>query len=177
MEPGHWPSEHSDALRDYFLKGLSYAEIGRRINARFGTAYTRSAVAGRAKRLGLVASAVVTSPSIAPSLPGEACSLSTHRAALPGLNLPPKSAMKPAAPVKLRCVGIQPRLIPLAELADGNCRYPYGGDKDGEEISFCGHPRQQGSSYCAPHARLTCRSGAASARAAGPVVLRLVFAA
>lgn len=54
MEPGHWPSEHSDALRDYFLKGMSYAEIGRQLNARFGTAYTRSAVVGRAKRLGLV---------------------------------------------------------------------------------------------------------------------------
>ena len=52
MEPGHWPSEHSDALRDYFLKGMSYAEIGRQINARFGTAYTRNAVVGRAKRLG-----------------------------------------------------------------------------------------------------------------------------
>jgi GcrA cell cycle regulator len=55
MEPGHWSSEHSDALRDYFLKGMSYAEIGREINARFGTAYSRNAVVGRAKRLGLAA--------------------------------------------------------------------------------------------------------------------------
>src|ERR1700754_4265940 len=69
MEPGHWPSEHSDALRDYFLKGMSYGEIGRRINATFGTAYTRNAITGRAKRLGLVAPARVTSPSIVPSLP------------------------------------------------------------------------------------------------------------
>ncbi|MHC2669183.1 GcrA cell cycle regulator [Bradyrhizobium diazoefficiens] len=204
MEPGHWPSEHSDALRDYFLKGMSYAEIGRQINARFGTAYTRSAVAGRAKRLGLVAPQWVMSPSIAPSLPGEAGLLSPRRPAfvapqwvmspsiapsLPGeagllsprrpalLNLPPKSALKPAAQVKLRCVGVQPRLVQLVELAKADCRYPYGGDKDGEEIAFCGHPRQPGSSYCAPHARLTRRSGAASARVAGPVVLRLVSAA
>lgn len=177
MEPGHWPSEHSDALRDYFLKGMSYAAIGKQINARFGTAYTRSAVVGRAKRLGLVAPTWTTSPPIVPSLPGEGGLLSPRRSALPYLSLPPKSAMKPAAPVKLRCVGVQPRLIPLAELADGDCRYPYGGDKDGEEIAFCGHPRQPGSSYCAPHARLTRRFGAASARAAGPVVLKLVFAA
>lgn len=175
MEPDHWPSEHSDALRDYFLKGMSYAEIGRQINARFGTAYTRSAVAGRAKRLGLVAPQWVMSPSIAPSLPGEAGLLSPRRPAL--LNLPPKSALKPAAQVKLRCVGVKPRLVQLVELAKADCRYPYGGDKDGEEIAFCGHPRQPGSSYCAPHARLTRRSGAASARVAGPVVLRLVSAA
>jgi len=173
MEPGHWPSEHSDALRDYFLKGISYAEIGRRINARFGTAYTRSAVAGRAKRLGLVAPERVTSPSIVPALPGETGLLSPRR---PALNLPPKSALKPAR-AKLRCVGVQPRLVQLVDLAPADCRYPYGGDKDGEEISFCGHPRQPASSYCAPHARLTRRSGAASARVAGPVVLRLVSAA
>ncbi|WP_414644052.1 GcrA family cell cycle regulator [Bradyrhizobium sp.] len=29
-------------------------------------------------------------------------------------------------------------------------RYPYGGDKDGEPIVFCGHPRRDGSSYCTP---------------------------
>ncbi|WP_027576184.1 GcrA family cell cycle regulator [Bradyrhizobium sp. WSM1743] len=174
MEPGHWPSEHSDALRDYFLKGMSYAEIGRQINARFGTAYTRSAVVGRAKRLGLVVPEWITSPSI---VPGEPSLLSPRRAALPNLNLPPKSAMKPPARVKLRCVGVQPRLIQLVELEPADCRYPYGGDKDGEEITFCGHPRQPGSSYCAPHSRLTRRSGAASARVAGPVVLKLVSAA
>ncbi|RXG97815.1 GcrA family cell cycle regulator [Bradyrhizobium zhanjiangense] len=176
MEPGHWPSEHSDALCDYFLKGMSYAAIAMEINARFGMAYTRNAVAGRAKRLGLVALARMTSPPIVPPLPGEACLPSPCRPALPSLNLPPKSAMKPAARVKLRCVDVQPRLIPLLELARGDCRYPYGGDKDGEEITFCGHPRQPGSSYCAPHAGLTRLSGAASAGVVGPVVLRLVSA-
>jgi len=163
MEPGHWPSEHSDALRDYFLKGMSYAEIGRQINARFGTAYTRNAVVGRAKRLGLVVPEWMASPALAPSLPY--------------LSVPPKSAMKPAAQVKLRCVGVQPRLVQLVELEPADCRYPYGGDKDGEEIAFCGHPRQPGSSYCPPHARLARRSGAVSARPARPVVLRLVSAA
>jgi GcrA cell cycle regulator len=176
MEPGHWPSEHSDALRDYFLKGMSYAEIGRQINGRFGTAYTRNAVAGRAKRLGLAAPSRMTSPSIVPSLPSGACLIGPPRAAVPNLNLPPKSAMKPAR-VKLRCVGVQPRLISLVELEPGDCRYPYGGDRDGEEIAFCGHPRQPGRSYCAPHLRLARRPGNASARNTGPVVLRLVSAA
>ncbi|MHC2785515.1 hypothetical protein ACVMBZ_004729 [Bradyrhizobium liaoningense] len=100
-----------------------------------------------------------------------------RRSALPNLSLPPKSAMKPAVRVKLRCVGVQPRLIQLVELEPADCRYPYGGDKDGEDITFCGHPRQPGSSYCAPHAGLARRSEAASARAAGPVVLKLVSAA
>ena len=176
MEPGHWSSEHSDALRDYFFKGLSYAEIGRQINARFGTAYTRNAVVGRAKRLGLAMSGPVLSPSIVPSLTGKPSLVPSHRAASPSLNLPPPSALKPAKPVKLRCVGVQPRLLTLIELEHCDCRYPYGGDREGEEIAFCGHPRQPGSSYCAPHAHLTTGPGAASGRTAA-VVLRLVSAA
>ncbi|RXH19532.1 GcrA family cell cycle regulator [Bradyrhizobium guangzhouense] len=175
MEPGHWSSEQSDALRDYFFKGLSYAEIGRQINARFRTAYTRNAVVGRAKRLGLSTPERMISPSIVPSLPGASAPLTPPRAAPPCLNLPPPSALKPANPVKLRCVGVQPRLIALDELEPGDCRYPYGGDKEGEEINFCGHPRQSGSSYCTPHARLTCGPGAAPTAAA--VALRLVSAA
>jgi GcrA cell cycle regulator len=177
MEPGHWSSEHSDALRDYFLKGMSYAEIRREINARFGTAYTRNAVVGRAKRLGLAAPERMMSPSIVPSLPGELSPLSPARPALAGLNLPPQSALKPANPVKLRCVGVRPRLITLVELERGDCRYPYGGDKEGEEIHFCGHPRQPRSSYCAPHAWVTRGPGTASGCTAGAVVLRLVSAA
>ena len=177
MEPGHWSSEHSDALRDYFLKGMSYAEIGREINARFGTAYSRNAVVGRAKRLGLAAPARITSPSIVPSLPGEPRLLSARHPASLCLNLPPQSALQPAKPVKLRCVGVRPRLIALVELERGDCRYPYGGDKEGEEIAFCGHPRQPGSSYCAPHARVTQRGGTTSGRSAGAVTLRLVSAA
>lgn len=177
MEPGHWSSEHSDALRDYFFKGLSYAEIGREINVRFGTAYTRNAVVGRAKRLGLAAPERVACPSIVPSLPGEPCRLAPPSVARPALNLPPPSALKPANPVTLRCVGVRPRLIALVDLEQDDCRYPYGGDDEGEEISFCGHPRQPGSSYCAPHAHLTRGPGAASGRTAGAVVLRLVSAA
>ncbi|OAF17305.1 hypothetical protein AYJ54_37195 [Bradyrhizobium centrolobii] len=177
MEPGSWPSEHSDALRDYFLKGMSYAEIGREINARFGTAYTRNAVVGRARRLGLAAPARMKSPSIVPAFPGEPCLFPPRPPALQSWSVPPKSAMKLAAPVKLRCVGIKPRLISLLELAPGDCRYPYGGDKDGEEITFCGHPRTSGSSYCTPHFHLTRGPGSTSARVAGPLVLRLVSAA
>jgi len=80
-------------------------------------------------------------------------------------------------PVKLRCVGIKPRLLSLIELEDGDCRYPYGGDRDGEAITFCGHPRLAGSRYCAPHCRLTRDDGTAADRAVAAVVLRLVEAA
>jgi hypothetical protein len=31
----NWPSKHSDALREYVAKGMSYAEIADAINAKF----------------------------------------------------------------------------------------------------------------------------------------------
>ena len=79
--------------------------------------------------------------------------------------------------VKLRCVRIDPRHLSLIDLEPGDCRYPYGGEEDGEAITFCGHPRRTGSSYCAPHFHLTRGPGTASERAAGTVSLRLVEAA
>ena len=63
--------------------------------------------------------------------------------------------------VKLRCVEIDPRHLSLLELEPGDCRYPYGGDEEGEAITFCGHPRREDSSYCAPHFHLTRGPGTA----------------
>ena len=89
----------------------------------------------------------------------------------------PMPAFDRTEPVKLRCVEIVPRHLALIELERGDCRYPYGGDADGEAITFCGHPRGTGSSYCTPHFHLTRGPGTASERAAGAVLLRLVEAA
>ena len=58
-------------------------------------------------------------------------------------------------PDKLRCVEIEPRHLSLIDLERGDCRYPYGGDEEGEAITFCGHPRRPGSSYCTPHFHLS----------------------
>ena len=89
----------------------------------------------------------------------------------------PKPAPVCVEPVKLRCVGIKPRLLSLVDLERGDCRYPYGGDREGEAIAFCGHPTREGSSYCTAHFHLTRGPGTASERSAGPVMLRLVEAA
>ena len=35
-------------------------------------------------------------------------------------------------PMTLRCVEIEPRHLSLMELEAGDCRYPYGGDVEGE---------------------------------------------
>jgi GcrA cell cycle regulator len=68
-----------------------------------------------------------------------------------------------------------PRHLSLLELEPNDCRYPFGGDEDGEAITFCGHPRRQGSSYCVSHFHLT--RGRAPEPGAVKVLLRLVEAA
>ena len=75
---------------------------------------------------------------------------------------------------KLRCVEIDPRHLSFMELERGDCRYPYGGDTDGEAITFCGHPRREGSSYCTPHFYLTCGPGTAAERSACSVLFRIL---
>ncbi|HXL32286.1 MAG TPA: GcrA family cell cycle regulator [Bradyrhizobium sp.] len=86
-------------------------------------------------------------------------------------------ALESVKPVKLRCVRIDPRYLSLVDLEPGDCRFPYGGDKEGETITFCGHPRRQGTSYCAAHFYLTRGPDAAPERPGGTISLRLVEAA
>jgi GcrA cell cycle regulator len=196
MQSTNWAPEHSQALREYLAKGMSYSEIADAINSRFGTAYTRSATIGRGRRLGLPAPG---RPEDGPKRPPKAKTprlkaprLKAPRSKAPRLEAaspqqlhercsaelsPPPAALERTEAVALRCVGITPRLLSLVELEPGDCRYPYGGDKDGEAITFCGHPRLAGSSYCTPHFHLTRETGTQSERAAGPVLLRLVAAA
>src|ERR1700753_975339 len=53
MESTEWAPEHSAALTENLAQGMSYSEIARTINAKFGTNYSRNAALGRAKRIGL----------------------------------------------------------------------------------------------------------------------------
>jgi len=175
MRPTDWAQEHSDALREYHAKRMSYAKAADAINAKFGTAYSRSAAISRGRRMGL---AGPEKPADSRRVPHRArmrrLGKSRKRRAVEPVRRKSKPVFACAEPVKLRCVGIKPRLLSLVDLEAGDCRYPYGGDKDGEAIAFCGHPRREGSSYCTPHFHLTRVVGAVSERSAGSVVLRLV---
>jgi GcrA cell cycle regulator len=48
----------------------------------------------------------------------------------------PSPILTAQEPPKLRCAKVQPRHLSLIELECGDCRYPYGGDQDGEAITF-----------------------------------------
>ncbi len=147
----NWPDEHSEALREYFAKGMSYGEIAGAINSRFGTVYSRNAALGRAKRLGLCDSSRRRQNPPPKAKRPRPRNLRERSASEP---MRPRPIFKDAEKPKLRCVEIDPRHLSLVELERGDCRYPYGGDEEGEAVTFCGHPRRNGSSYCTPHFHL-----------------------
>src|SRR6202161_2556892 len=173
-----WEEAHSVALRDCLEKGMSFAEIARALNERFGTAYPRNAAIARARRLGLSvpmrerAARALNKPKKA-----DARRIRELRARKVAKAAPKPATFERAFTLQLRCVAITPRHLALVDLDAGDCRYPYGGDVEGEPITFCGHPRREGSSYCAPHFHLTRGPGTPAERAACAVLLRIVEAA
>jgi GcrA cell cycle regulator len=146
---------------------ISYAIITKRLNERFGTEYTRSAVIGCASRMGfrqrelpkeskVAARKVPHSP--APSKPTRIMGNSSTTSGT-------RQITEPIEISALRCVQIVPRNLRITELEQGDCRYAYG--EEAHEITFCGHPRFRSvtgdvvrvSSYCKLHHFLSKRSG------------------
>jgi GcrA cell cycle regulator len=178
MQSNDWPPAHSQALRDFFAKGMSYSAIADAINAKFGTCYTRNAALGRAKRMGLEGPTQLEEqgrPSPEAGVPGLR-GIYIHRVRERRVSefwrLPP--VFKATEVEKLRTADVVPRHLPLLQLECGDCRYPYGGDEVSEAITFCGHPQRPGSSYCAAHFDLSIGPGTASERAADRILLRIL---
>lgn len=155
---GIWPEEHTQELIRLCEEKLSYRAIAREMNAKFGTAYTKNAVLGKALRIGINKEAASSAPGVprAPRAPRRPSQPRTPRKQISTVRIVSangnSNAMRAFRSVsfelaKLRCVEIVPRNISLLDLGPEDCRYPYG-DKD---ILFCGHPKAPGSPYCMPH--------------------------
>jgi GcrA cell cycle regulator len=180
MQENNWTPEHSEALRQYLARGLSYSEISAAINSKFNTSYSRNAALGRARRMGLSNCSQPNDPPFHwPRRPYLSKSSSLHEARerhAPEAAWLSAGSERAEAP-RLRCVAIVPRHLSLVDLEPNDCRYPYGGDANGERITFCAHPRCEGSSYCTPHFHLTLGPGAQLQRPTGKPSLRVVEAA
>ena len=184
VEQTSWPPEHSQALREYHARGMSFSQMAEALNARFAASYTRSAALGRAKRMGLAETDETRAqkPMLERMLRERAAEAKASGAKLSdtrpaGVILsefcPLKRARAKVRP-KLRCVDVSPRHLSFIELDRKDCRYPYGGDEDGSVITFCGHPRREGSSYCTPHFHLTRDPAVLADRPVSRAPLRLV---
>lgn len=129
-----WLEEHVAALAALIAKGLSRRDSAAALNEQFGTTYTRNAVIGVAHRRGLI---VLRKPKRKPKPVKQQRYEPKKR----------QPVFSYAAYVALECSEIVPLNLSLLDLELGQCRFPYG-DND---FTFCGHPAQEGLSYCPSH--------------------------
>src|SRR4051794_15943123 len=122
MQQFGWTNEHSEALRQYLREGMSYLESSKALNAKFKTAYSRSAIIGRAKRMGLFTAEQRDDP---PSSSPARCS---RKELIPLREARERHVPEfvPRIPLfqayelpKLRCVEINPRHLALVDLEVG----------------------------------------------------------
>jgi GcrA cell cycle regulator len=163
-----WDEERSNDLAARLANGETFRTIGAELTAKYKVKISRNSCIGRARRMGL--------ESV--RKPGEADPANATKVKRPKrerlIRVKPKPAEhRPVYNVvksggggfriqesrtsdmpSLRCVEIEPRHLTLLDLASGDCRYPYGGDFEGEPITFCGHPAQTDKPYCRKHADL-----------------------
>src|SRR5260370_10435523 len=146
MQSTNWAPEHSEALREYLARGMSYSELGDAINEKSRPAYSRKAAIGRATRMGL-GGPDRRKDWPKPPLSAKAPLLRKLRERFAPEFMRPMPIFERAETVKLRCVEIDPRHLSMVALQRGDCRYAYGGDDEARATTVCGHPRREGSSY------------------------------
>ena len=148
-----WTDAQSEALRAFIADGLTYRECAQAINERFNVSFSRNAVIGRGKRMGV--SAPAKPPPKNPPRSKRDPSLPRYA----------RQAAPPRRILEMKCDAIEPLHLSLLDLDKGHCRWPYGEPAKGETITFCAHPILCGS-YCLAHYQLSVGPGTASERAA-----------
>lgn len=140
---GEWTADRVAELTMLHGARLSCAKIAKTMG---GT--TRNAVIGKLFRLGLKA---IKPESEGPKPVRGPPRVKTERTRIVSANSN-SNAMRVLktvvfSPFQPRCVEIVPRHVSLIDLEPEHCRYPYGD----ETLTFCGHARQDASSYCPQH--------------------------
>jgi GcrA cell cycle regulator len=153
-----WHDDHCAELTRLLATGMVYRLIAETLNEKFGTSHTKNAIVGKVQRLNLMPPQKEKRPPYVRR--PKTKSSQRPRIFREVMRIVPANisggmrivrAVETDQPA-LRCVEVEPRHLSLIDLEPGDCRYPYG---DGP-MTFCGHPKQDGSSYCFHHFHL-CR--------------------
>lgn len=149
MAAAVWTEPLVDELRRLWPKRTASqiaAELGR-----MGFSFSRNAVIGKARRIGLPNKRDMSPRTPRAVAPRRESTRKFHKPAPPK----PVSDAPATSPVQFvpRVVDTSPRMIPFAELNDGLCKYECSGQGDPTRFAFCGQP-SNGTPYCSAHARL-----------------------
>lgn len=176
MQAVRWKPEMDERLRQLTAPtGSVYREISQILNDEFGTSFTRCAVIGRARRIGIGGPILSRSPQdiLARRLARQARRNTVRRGQRAATSAPrPRKprVFRPAPEETIpRCAAIEPQHVSLLDLAPEHCRWPYG---EGAATTFCGHQKFNGFSYCAAHYFLSIGPGTGGERSAHKVNTR-----
>jgi GcrA cell cycle regulator len=149
-----WDDEHLAALREAaVVQKLSGAATAVALSEKFGRLFTRNAVIGMARRLGLSFTAPTGRPRR--DSPRAAAARKPRASARARQGAPQTNGCAPKAQCEVEIVEPvalvewEPLRLTLLELRPGDCRFPLG-DPRGESFGFCGAPVEAGKPYC-PH--------------------------
>ncbi len=152
-----WTEERVAELKKLWAEGHSASQIAKRLGS-----VTRNAVIGKVHRLGLSGRATPSRPVKRPPRLARPKPTQAPRQAQPaarGANaLAVREASAPAPHVEVE-TNIEPQRLPNGDMVtvltvkDSMCKWPIG-DPAEATFGFCGHGTQDGSPYCAEHARV-----------------------
>lgn len=145
-----WPEEHDARLRIEYRTDATFNEIAEVLNKRFGTTYSRNAVIGRAHRLKLPARESPIKPKAEKPIAPKAKPSDRLRVA-PGAQV---QAINRGHKIsgdgyKPKTVEVATLDIRLVDLEPAQCRFACV--RIDNEWRFCGHPKNDGSSYCSDY--------------------------
>src|SRR5487761_165939 len=174
-----WTAEMDARLEALIAEQNSFTEAARIIGREFGLQITRNAAIGRAHRRGVHSDQDklarlrrikrdLREAKKAARVTSRAAKHEAGSAASKLLNFIRNAGRVPPGHQydRLRCAEIEPLHLSLEDLAPASCRYPYGGWPSEAPITYCGHERMEGSSYCAGHDVLCHGRGTTSERRA-----------
>jgi GcrA cell cycle regulator len=153
-----WTEEITAALRQCMASKMTFEKAADALNARFGKAYSRSAIGGRCWRIKLKS----LNPAAAPA--GKPQERTPARVAASEARRIPihRRVIQMSAPI--RCDDPEALNVPMVELRDSHCRWPVSGER--AHTLFCGRLRLEASSYCPRHHDLSVGRGTYSERVA-----------
>jgi GcrA cell cycle regulator len=147
-----WTEERVAELKKLWAEGHSASQIAKRLGS-----VTRNAVIGKVHRLGLSGRATPSRPVKRPPRLARPKPQQLPRQARAG-GASPREATAPL-PITEAEANVEPQRLPNGDMVtvltvkDTMCKWPIGDPAD-TAFGFCGHATQEGSPYCAEHARV-----------------------
>ena len=147
-EPQKWDNENIDLLQKLVAEKLSALEIANAMSRKTLFTYTRNAIIGKVRRLGLALLGGDNKPN-------------------PVIRTPPKRKYNPVTALKLKPppsksptiedVVANPKRLSILEMQRGQCYWPtsLAFDQPSKDIRFCGHKTEDGeATWCPAHQKI-----------------------